>query len=356
MFNILTVKDIRQETPSCVSVAFSVPEHLKSSYQYKAGQYLTLKFKLDGIEYRRSYSLSSSPNAEDELRIAVKKLDGGKVSSYINDHLKVGDAVESMQPLGSFTPALDAQNAIHYVLFAAGSGITPVWGILKSVLKAEPNSKVTLFYSNTRSEDTIYGKEIAACAAQNPDRLAVHLLYSRAQASDRLFEGRIDLDKCRLLMSKYVSNKSENQYYICGPEAMIRSVSDTLISMQVPKGQVHFELFTAPVAATTEKSPKSKHAHPMVHAHVLVVVNGEETDFSLETDGDSILDAAMIAGADVPFACKGGVCCTCRAKVLKGSAFMDINYALSEEEVADGYILACQAHPTTGEIVVDFDL
>ncbi len=355
MFNFLKVKDIRRETAHCVSVAFEIPDALKEAYSYKAGQYLTLKVRINGVEYRRSYSLSSSPQSETEWRIAVKKLEGGKVSTYMNEHLKVGEELEVMPPMGNFTPQIDAANNKNYVLFAAGSGITPIFGILKSVLKVESQSQVTLFYGNASPQEIIYGKEIDALAQQFAERFKLYYVFSRSGASDRLFEGRIDLDKCRLLMSKYVSNKSDNLYYVCGPESMIKNVADTLISMQVPKGQVHYELFTAP-AETPSSNGKAKHNHPMVHAHVLVITNGEETDFSLETDGDPILDAAMIAGADVPFACKGGVCCTCRAKLLKGNAFMDNNYALSEEEVAQGYVLACQAHPTTSEVVLDFDV
>lgn len=351
-FHSLRVKEIRKETSDTVSVVFDIPNEATNEFSYDAGQYLALKFMIDGEDCRRSYSLSSTPKVDDEYRIAVKKVVNGKVSTYINEQLKEGDVVESMTPAGNFVLNPNISNSKHYIGFAAGSGITPVISILKAALKGEPNSKFTLVYGNKTANDTIYKSELDELQSSYSDRLNIIYVYSR---EDSKYSGRIDAALAQTIISENVSDTFAREYFLCGPEDMILSVSKMLEDSGTNKNDIHFELFTVPTAAAENITSASEGDFSGV-AKVTVIMDDEETEIELASDGVNILDAAMDAGVDAPFSCKGAVCCTCKCQVTKGTAKMDMNYALSDAEVEEGFVLACQAHPTSEEVTVDFDV
>jgi len=350
----LKVEDVRRETPDTVSIAFEIPDADKAAFQYKQGQYLTLKMDVEGEECRRSYSLSSSPDADNELRIAVKQVENGRVSTRINQHLKAGDVLEVMAPMGNFFTELNASQEKHYVALAAGSGITPVISILKSVLMVEANSRFTLFYGNRSSESIIFKGELDALQAKYGDRLTVCHILSREDTVDPLFSGRISGAKIGQLLDRYVDVSEAAEYFLCGPEEMIKEATRLLQNLRVDKSHIHFELFTTPVAEEGTKEEAAPVAGNGI-SQITVIMDDEETVFELATKGKNILDAALDQNVDVPFACKGAVCCTCKAKVTEGQVSMDMNYSLDDQEVADGFILTCQSHPLTPKVVVDFD-
>ncbi len=352
-FHSLKIKDIRRETAEAVSVAFEVPPQQQPEYQFKQGQYITLKLNLQGEEVRRSYSLCSSPYGDKELRVAIKEVTGGKVSTYINRQLKVGDSMEVMTPMGSFTTPLSGSNTKRYVLFAGGSGITPMMSILKSILYVEKQSTITLIYANKNEDSTIFRAEIDNLMAANPKLTVVHVYDQPVNRISDLQTGIITVDKAKSLIENFASYKAD-EYFICGPGPMMANVKTALEESSVPKEKVHIEYFNSVVEAvnTAAAAPVSG---GNVNAKVKVLQYGIETEFDLETSGISLLEAAIEAGVDAPFSCKGAVCCTCRAKVLEGQVKMTANFALTDAEVAEGFILTCQAHPITEKVVIDYD-
>ena len=352
-FHTLTVSDICKETEDTVSVAFEVPESLNADYQYTSGQYLTLKAIIVGEDIRRSYSLCSAPY-ENEWRVAIKQVENGKFSSYANNKLKKGDRVEVMTPTGMFTCHMDPNASRSIVLFASGSGITPVLSIAKSILKEEPNSDVTMFYGNKGFGSIIFREQIEALKNSFMDRLRVVHVLSRESLGNDIQKGRIDKQKALDLHKAFLKDQDIDAVYICGPEQMILGVKEAMLECGLPEKSVHFELFTTPGESKKGEAIKLPN-EPTIASNVSIIVDGDTTDIALDSDGDSILDAAQKAGADLPFACKGGVCCTCKAKVMEGHARMDVNYALEKDEVEAGYILTCQAHPTSERLVVSFD-
>lgn len=351
-FHTLKVKDIHRETAESVSVAFEIPPQQQPEYQFKQGQYVTLKLNVNGEEIRRSYSICSSPyGIEKELRVAIKEVDGGKASTYINRHLKVGDDVEVMTPMGAFTSILSGGKSRDYVLFAGGSGITPMMSILKSILYVEKKSKIHLIYANKNEESTIFKSELDKIAAENKNLTLVYIFEQPAQKISDLQTGIITTDKAKELVKKYGGTKAD-EYFICGPGPMMENVKNTLEDLKVKKDRIHVEYFSAVIDAVN-KAESGGGAN--VNAKIKVIQYGVETDFELETGGISILEAAIEAGVDAPFSCKGAVCCTCRAKVLEGEVKMTANFALTDKEVSEGFILTCQAHPITENVVVDYD-
>mgnify|MGYP000933752090 FL=1 len=350
-FHTLKVKDIRRETTEAVSVAFEVPPQQQPEYQFKQGQYITLKFNVKGEELRRSYSVCTSPFSEKELRVAIKEVAGGKMSTYINRELKVGDSLEVMTPMGNFHTILSGAKSRNYVLFAGGSGITPMMSILKSVLYVEKQSKVTLIYANKNEESTIFKSEIDQIASTNTNFKVVYVFDQPSHKISDLQTGIITTDKAKVLIENF-GGLNADEYFICGPGPMMENVKITLEGLKIAKEKIHIEYFTSVVEAV-EKAESSKGGN--VNASIKVIQYGIETDFKLETGSISILEAAIEAGVDAPFSCKGAVCCTCRAKVLEGKVRMDANFALTDAEVEEGFILTCQAHPLTESVVVDYD-
>jgi ring-1,2-phenylacetyl-CoA epoxidase subunit PaaE len=358
-FHTLKIKDIRRETPEAVSVAFEVPAQQQPEYQFKQGQYVTLKLTINGEELRRSYSLCTSPFSEKELRVAIKEVAGGKVSGYINNTLKVGDSLDVMTPMGNFHTTLSGGKSKKYVLFAGGSGITPMMSILKSVLYVEKQSKVTLIYANKNEGSTIFKTEIDGIAFSNTNLKVVYVFDQPQHKVSELQTGIITKEKAKALIENFGSLNAD-EYFICGPGPMMENVKNTLEGLKIAKEKIHIEYFTSVIEAV-EKADASALRGPQgagagnVNANIKVIQYGIETDFKLETGSISILEAAIEAGVDAPFSCKGAVCCTCRAKVLEGKVKMDANFALTEAEVAEGFILTCQSHPLTETVVVDYD-
>jgi ring-1,2-phenylacetyl-CoA epoxidase subunit PaaE len=350
-FNALKVKDIRRETADAVSVAFDIPPALQIAYQYKQGQYITLKLKVNGEEIRRSYSICTSPHCENELRVAIKEVQGGRASTFINKTLKVGDVIEVMTPMGNFYSSLNGGLKKNYVLFAGGSGITPMMSILKSTLYIEKQSTITLIYANRNEACTIFKKEVDEIAAKNPNLKVVYVFDLPAEKISELQTGSVSLEKAKGLIENFAGAKAD-EYFICGPGPMMENVKKALEQIKIPNEKIRIEYFTA-VAEAVNKAESNTGAK--VNSKVKVIQYGIETEFNLKTEGSSILDAAIDAGVDAPFSCKGAVCCTCRAKILEGEVKMDANFALTESEVAEGYILTCQSHPLTEKVVIDYD-
>jgi ring-1,2-phenylacetyl-CoA epoxidase subunit PaaE len=353
-FHTLTVGDINRETADCVSVAFQIPAELKEEFKFLPGQYLTLRTTINGEDVRRSYSICSSP-LDGEVRVAIKEVEGGVFSTYANRDLKVGDKMQVMSPQGNFVVQPKETNENTYVAFAAGSGITPVMSILKSVLELEPKSKFVLLYGNRSSNSIIFKSQLEDLKDIHLNRLEVHHILSREDQGSDLLYGRIDADKVTNCANKFFTPEEVSGYYLCGPGSMIESATETLEKLGVNKENIHFELFTAAGHADKVDHSTDTAKTEKVESNVTVILDGEETHVEMSSTGKTILDAALDAGADVPFACKGAVCCTCRAKVLEGSAEMEMNYALMDDEVADGYILTCQSHPTSEKVVVSYD-
>jgi len=354
-FYPLTVSDIRKETGNCVSVAFSIPEELKPAFRYEAGQYITVKMSLGGEELRRSYSLCSSP-LESDFRVAVKQVHQGRFSTYANKELKVGDVLEVMTPAGHFTAALDAAHTKHYMAFAAGSGITPMMSLIKTVLATEPHSSFTLVYGNQQFYSIIFREEIESLKNRFIGRFQVLHVLSRERMEADLNYGRINAEKCEQLFGKLIQLHDVDQFFLCGPEEMILSVKAYLESNGVESSRIRFELFSS------ESSAKAREAYQEAHKEdagkvsmVTIKVDDRSMEIPLAFGGETILDAALKHGADLPYACKGGVCCTCKAKVVEGTVDMEVNYALEADEVANGFVLTCQAHPTSERVVIDFD-
>jgi len=357
-FHQLKVNDIRPETDSCVSVSFDIPADLKDLFAFKQGQNITIKATIEGEDLRRSYSICSSP-FENELRIAVKKVDHGKFSAWINHRLKAGDMVEVLPPTGQFFTALDPANQKHYIAFAAGSGITPLLSIIKTTLSTELNSRFTLFYGNQNRQSIIFRDELEAVKNIYMHRFTVHHILSRETTEFPLYQGRITEEKCVAIFNHLVRLESCDEFFLCGPEAMITIVKNYLLKKGVEASKIHFELFTTPgskTAAAENKEAISVSSGNEKFSIVTIYSDGTSFNIKLPYSGASILDAALAAGADLPFACKGGVCATCRAKLLAGEIYMDNNYALEPEEVKNGYILTCQSHPRSEKISVDYDL
>lgn len=353
-FHSLKVKDIKKETPDCVSVAFEIPIELKAAFSFDHGQNITIKKTIDGEELRRSYSICTSP-FENELRIAIKKVDGGKFSCFANDMLKVSDQLDVLPPTGRFNTKLNTENKKQYLAFAAGSGITPVISIIKTTLLAEPGSSFTLVFGNKGRNSIIFFEELEGLKNKYLNRFNFINILSREKTDAPINSGRINTEKLNEL-KKLVDYKSADDIFICGPEEMIFCVKDFLEGTGIDKKKIHFELFTTPgqkksanhkVKSRNDAGPKSR---------ITIKLDGRSFDFDLGFDNDSILDGALKQGADLPFACKGGVCCTCKAKLLEGEVEMDVNWGLEHEEVEQGFILTCQSHPKTEKVVVDFDI
>lgn len=350
-FHSLKISSLVKETDDTVVIGFDVPSTLINDYSYKSGQYLTLRSTIEGEDVRRSYSLCSSP-FEEKWQVAVKQVTNGVFSTFANNSLHLGDELQVMTPTGQFAlePSINANKS--YALFAAGSGVTPVFSMLKTILKEEPQSDVTFFYGNKNFSSIIFREEIEALKNEYMDRFRLVHILSRESLGNTIQKGRIDEQKCSELYDAFLKNTPIDEVFICGPETMIYAVKDSLSTKGVDSNKIHFELFTT--AGGTKVAPPV-YEGPKVESNVKIIIDGDEIDLALGSDGETILDAAHNAGADLPFACKGGVCSTCKARVIEGKARMDVNYSLEPDEVEAGYILTCQAHPITDNLVVSFD-
>ena len=347
----ITVQEIIRETDDCLSIAFDIPEKFMNDFNFKSGQYLTLKTQIENEEVRRSYSLCSEPSSKTH-KIAIKRIENGLFSSYAHEKIKVGDSIEVMAPSGNFQHIPNASNEKNYALFASGSGITPILSILKSILRHEPNSHVNLIYGNKGINSIIFKEEIEALKNTYLNQISVVHILSRENLGNVMQQGRIDKDKCEMLLKTYFNQTKIDDVFICGPEQMTLDIREVMIAQGMHSTQIHLELFGT---GYDKKEKIKRDAKNEADSQITLFMDGDEYDFDLNTHDVSILDAAQKIGLDVPYACKGGVCCTCKAKVIKGTVEMDVNYALEQDEVDDGYVLTCQAHPTAKKVVVSFD-
>jgi ring-1,2-phenylacetyl-CoA epoxidase subunit PaaE len=354
-FHSLRIEDIYKETEECSVITFEIPENLKQEFQYKQGQHLTLRAMIDNQDVRRSYSLCSSP-LDNEWKVAVKKIEDGLFSTYANDVLKKGDTLEVMPPHGTFFKDCTPNKAKNYIAFAAGSGITPILSIMKTHLAAEPESTFKLFYLNRNVKSIIFKEEIEALKSAYFNRIELFYFLTKEYRDVPLMNGRFTTEKMDVITSKIIDATSIDECFICGPESMIFLIRDSLISAGLSKEQIHYELFTAGNSAEDKNRVKKILEKKVEGTEVTIIDGGKEFHFTMSKEFDNILDGALAAGADLPFACKGGVCSTCRCKVIEGEAEMKLNYALDESELKRNYVLSCQAVPTSAKLIVDFDV
>lgn len=358
-FHRLKVSEVKNEIAEAVSISFAVPPDLKEAYNYKPGQYTTLKLSIEGEMVNRSYSFCSSPYMNEPLTIAVKRVAGGKGSNFINDNFRPGHEVEVMEPLGNFHSPIDAANEKHYILFGGGSGITPVMAILKSVLVAEPKSHVTLFYGNRNEDSIIFKDKLDALSLQYPTRLKVIHIFDVPLRAWSGYSGFIVKDMALKLLRENTNLNFRNaEFFICGPTPMMKQIEEALGVLQIPKEKIHIEYFTA-------KADEDKHAADVGTAtgtqpftgktRVKIIYDGNEREFEV-SEKETILEAALDAGYDPPYSCMVAACCTCRAKLLSGKVEMDDRESLTDAEVAKGYVLTCQSHPKSHGIVLNYDL
>lgn len=345
-FHSLTIKEVVRETPKSVSIVFNVPEDLKDTFKFTAGQYITIKKEIDGEELRRSYSICSTPNS-GELKVSVKEVADGRFSSYANNELKAGDSLEVYLPEGkfTFTPSADAGHRT-YAAFAAGSGITPIMSIIKTALTEEEHSKFVLVYGNRTPEETIFFKELLELQASYPDRFFVEFVYSRTQNENSFF-GRIERSTVNFVMKNKFKGHNFSDVYLCGPEEMIDLVSEVLQENKLPKENIHFELFSSSEEGEVEANLDGK-------TQITVIVDDEEKTFIMDQK-KNILDAVLDEDLDAPYSCQGGICSSCIARITEGKAEMAKNQILTDDEVEEGLTLTCQAHPTTPTIRIDYD-
>ena len=346
-FNTLVISKIQRETSKAVSISFDVPESLKNTYAFEAGQYLTLKTKIDGQEIRRDYSISSSPNSND-LTVTIKEIENGIFSSFANQELKVGESIAVAPPKGRFTYTTNSDRKNTIVAFAAGSGITPIMSILKTVLDTNTSQKFVLVYGNKTPEETIFFKTLHDLKTQYPTRFELQYVYSQAQAESALF-GRIDRGNTNYSLKNLINIDQTSAFYLCGPEKMIQTVKEVLLQHNVCEDDILFELFTA-----TTTVAEAQVSIPSGPTKATVLVDDETTEISVNSE-QTILEAALKHDVDVPYSCQGGVCSSCICRITKGTAEMRQNSVLTDGEVAEGLVLSCQAVPTSAVIHIDFD-
>lgn len=358
VFHPLRVSRVERLTDDAVAVSFDVPEGLADEYRFTHGQHLTLRTTLGGEEVRRNYSICSAATS-GELRVAVKRLDGGMFSAYALERLAPGDTLDVMTPTGHFNTDLDPANAKHYAAIVAGSGITPVLSIVATVLDVEPESRVTVVYGNRTTSSVMFLDELADLKDRYPERFRLVHVLSREPVGVDLFHGRLDPERVERMLATILPPETVDEWFLCGPFGMVTEVRRVLVDRGADPDHVHMELFhveSEPPAAragadgTQGRPPASGPA-----SQVTVYLDGRASSFELAPGGQSVLDATLAVRGDAPYACKGGVCGTCRAKLVEGEVEMDRNFALEREEVERGVVLACQSHPRSERLVLDFD-
>ena len=352
-FHSIQVQDIYKETKDCSVVTFDIPQEFQTEFQYKSGQHLTLKKEINGKEERRSYSLCSSPT-ENKWKVAIKKINGGLFSTFVNEDLKKGDFLDLMAPNGEFFTQINPSKPKNYLAFAAGSGITPILSLIKSHLELEPKSTFKLFYLNRSVKSIIFKEEIEQLKNRYFDRFEIFHFLTKEHRNIELLNGRFTSEKLQILTKNIIDIDKTDDCFICGPEQMIFLIRDELVAAGLNKDKIHFELFSTGNSDEDKERIKKIVEQKIEGTEVTIIDGGKEFHFIMDDEFDNILDGALAAGADLPFACKGGVCSTCRCQVISGSVQMKVNYALDENEVAKGLILSCQAVPTSKNVVVEF--
>jgi ring-1,2-phenylacetyl-CoA epoxidase subunit PaaE len=350
-FHPLRIADLRRETADAVSVAFAVPPELAADYAFHPGQYLTLRATIAGEDIRRSYSICSGPD-DGELRIAVKRVEGGAFSTWANEALAPGHELDVMTPTGRFGIAFDPAAARTIVAFAAGSGITPILSVARGLLAREPRSRFFLFYGNQTIRGMLFREAIEELKDRHLGRLAVFHVLSQEEQDVPVLNGRLDGERIRLLLRHIVPAASIDRVLLCGPAAMLDAAEPVLHELGLPPDRIQIERFVSAAGGVPRPRPARTHVEAAYLASL--IVDGNRRDVPVAAD-ETILDAALRAGMDLPFACKGGMCSTCRARVVEGAATMDVNYSLEPWETQAGFVLTCQAHPTTPRVVIDYD-
>ena len=354
-FHKIKIIDLYKETKDTVVIEFDVPEHLKSAFNFVQGQHLTLRAVIDGEDIRRTYSLCTSPN-EGRWKVAVKQIPGGVFSTYANEELKIGDDIEVMPPAGEFFVPVDEAASKNYIAFAAGSGITPILSIIKTHLSQEPNSTFKLFFLNRTTKSIIFKEEIEQLKNQYFERFHAFYFLTKEKRDIAFLNGRFDKEKLQILTKTFIDIEDTAHAFICGPQEMIFLIRDHLTDAGLAKDRIHYELFFSDANAEQQFHIAEVLDHKIDGTEVTIIDGGKEFNFVMDDDFDNILDGALAAGADLPFACKGGVCSTCKCKLIEGEVEMKLNYALEEEEVNANFVLSCQAVPTSEKVVVDFDV
>ena len=350
-FHTLTIADLRRETADAISLTFAIPPDLAPDYTFTPGQYLTLRTTIDGEELRRSYSICSGPD-DGELRIAVKRVDGGAFSTWANEALAPGHSVDVMTPTGRFGVATEPGTARTHVAFVAGSGITPILSIARGILAREPLSRFFLFYGNQSIRGMLFREALEELKDRYLGRLSVFHVLSQEEQDIPILNGRIDADRVRLLLRHVVPAASVDHVFLCGPTGMLDATEPVLAELGIPPERIHVERFVS--AGGGIPRPRAPRPDAPAQAVASMIVDGNRRDVPV-AEGETVLDAALRAGMDLPFACKGGMCSTCRARVVEGAVAMTVNYSLEPWEIQAGFVLTCQAHPTTPRVVIDYD-
>jgi ring-1,2-phenylacetyl-CoA epoxidase subunit PaaE len=356
-FHQLRIASVQKETDNAVCVSFEVPENKKAEFEFIQGQYLTLRERIDREEVRRSYSICAGLD-DGILRIAIKRVEGGNFSTWANEFLQAGNSIDVMPPQGSFYTEIRPENEKNYLCICAGSGITPILSIIKTTLAREPKSRVTLLYGNQRTATMMFRNELGFIKNRYLERFHWINIFSREPQEAAVLSGHINNRKGGELNQRLIDIRSFDDFFLCGPEAMISEVSRGLRGEGIDESHIHYELFAAS-AEDARKRVEKHHARAReyqgVVSDVTLVSGGREYHFELTPDGENILDAGLDNGADLPFSCKGGVCATCKARLVEGEVDMDLATALEQDELDAGYILTCQAHPVSKTVIVDFD-
>ncbi|MFL5335678.1 MAG: 1,2-phenylacetyl-CoA epoxidase subunit PaaE [Geminicoccaceae bacterium] len=353
-FHPLTVTGVRRETLESVVLTLAPPPAARDAFRFVQGQYLTLRTTLDGEEVRRSYSICAAAH-EPELRVGIKKIQGGLFSTWANEEVVPGQVIEAMPPLGNFHLPLDPATHRYYVGFAAGSGITPLISILKTTLAAEPHSRFTLVYGNRVTSSIMFREDLEDLKNENLGRLALVHILSREQQDIELFNGRIDKAKCGQLLDHWLDIAGVDAAFICGPQDMMLQVSESLREHGLDQRRIKFELFATAEPGKRARKAAAESVSRTETCQATITIDGRSRELEIAKQGPTVLDAALEAGMELPFACKAGVCSTCRAMLTEGKVDMDANYALEDYEIVHGYILTCQSYPTSDRLVVDFD-
>ena len=353
-FHSLKIKDVRRETEDAVSLSFDLPEKLAENFRFTPGQHLTLRTEIEGEDIRRNYSICVAPH-EGELRVAIKRIAGGVFSTWANSAIAVGDVLDVMPPHGSFTWSFDRDRAATYVGFAGGSGITPVLSLLKTTLEAEPKSEFVLLYGNRDSNSIMFLEDIAALKNRFVDRLQVYHFLEDEEEDIALFNGRLDSAKIAELLSTLIDPTTIDAAFVCGPGPMMDAVEEGLTTAGVPADRILLERFTVGAMSAAQAAAVRELEQKAAGRKVQVTLDGRKRSLVFDAAKGSILENARAVGLPAPFACKAGVCATCRARLVQGEVKMIANYGLSAEEVAQGYVLTCQAVPMTDDVVLDYD-